>query len=346
MSRILFILKSRDAAWGYSAGSSGLSNSVRFMVDMLTARGVTATSIEVADNNEIDAAVIAHKPTHVIIEAFWVVPEKFDVLKRLHPRVRWIVRNHSETPFLANEGIAFEWVVGYLSRGIEVMCNAPRARDDLRDVAAACSLPEALVTFGPNFYPCPAASEIFASPADQDTINIACFGAIRPLKNHMAQAIAAIAFADAAHLQLAFHVNATRVEGNGDPILKNLRALFAATPCYKLVEHEWMPHADFLAVIAKMDVAMQVSFSETFNIVAADAMAMSVPILSSPELPWLGQYAHASATSTASMARALMTIWAEAPKERVARLHHQRQDLVSYGQRSEDVWMGRFAARF
>lgn len=346
MSRLLFILKSREAAWGYSCGSSGLSNSVRFIVDMLAHRGIEARSVEVADNNAIDAAVTDYQPTHVIVEAFWVVPEKFDVLKRLHPTVRWLVRDHSETPFLANEGIAFGWTIEYLRRGVEVMCNSPRARDDMRDVAAACGLPESLITFGPNFYPCPAARFIVPKPINRHTVDVGCFGAVRPLKNHMAQAIAAIAFADAARVKLRFHVNATRLEGNGDPILKNLRSLFDATPRYSLIEHDWMSHHDFLELIRQIDVSMQVSFTETFNIVAADAVAMSVPVLASPELPWLGGYAHASPTSTASMARALTEIWNETHSEQNARLHRQRHELIGYSQRSEDVWLGRFGARF
>ncbi|NPD67284.1 glycosyltransferase family 1 protein [Lichenicola cladoniae] len=346
MKRILFVLKSREAAWGYSAGSSGLSNSVRFVVDMLSQRGIEAKSVEVADNNAIDAAVTAYRPTHVIVEAFWVVPEKFDVLKTLHPTVRWLVRDHSETPFLANEGIAFGWTIEYLRRGVEVMCNSPRARADMRDVAAACGLPESLITYGPNFYPCPAARFIVPKPVNREAIDIGCFGAVRPLKNHMAQAIAAIAFADAARVKLRFHVNATRIEGNGDPILKNLRSLFDATPRYSLIEHDWMSHHDFLEVIRQIDVSMQVSFTETFNIVAADAVAMSVPVLASPELPWLGAYAHALPTSTASMARSLMAIWNESHAEQNARLHRQRHELIGYSQRSEDVWVGRFGPRF
>lgn len=346
MPRILFILKSRESAWGYSVGSSGLSNSVRFVVEMLRQRGVEACSVEVLDNNAIDAAVCEHRPTHVIVEAFWVVPEKFDVLKQLHPRVRWIVRNHSETPFVASEGIAFEWTVGYLRRGVEVMCNSPRARDDMRTLAGACGLPESLVTFGPNFYPCPAAAQIAPRPVDRSAADIACFGAIRPLKNHLGQAVAAIAFSDAAGIRLRFHINSTRVEGSGDPILKNLRAMFAAMPGHELVEHDWMAHEAFLDVIAGMDVSMQVAFSETFNIVTADAMAMSVPIVASPEVPWIGAYAQAQPTSTASIAGLLMTVWLETERARDVRLHRQRHDLVGYGQRSEDVWLGRFAAQF
>src|SRR5688500_11649943 len=107
--RILFILKARDATntYGYSCGlSTGLLNSATFVQDMLDSNGFTTKLVVVIDNNDIDREVTAFRPTHVIIEALWVVPSKFQILKKLHPSVKWIVRLHSEAPFLANEGIA------------------------------------------------------------------------------------------------------------------------------------------------------------------------------------------------------------------------------------------------
>lgn len=339
--RLLFILKSREGNWGYASGSSGLANSVRFVVDMLTSHGVEAKAIEVQDNNCIDREVTAFQPTHVIVEAFWVVPEKFDVLKALHPRVRWIVRDHSETPFLANEGIAFGWTAAYLARGVEVMCNAPRAVADMKVVAAACGLPETLVTYGPNYYPVPDANCIAAVPMN-GPVDIGCFGAVRPLKNHMTQAIAAMRFADEVGVMLRFHINATRVEGNGSPVLKNLRELFAASR-HELVEHGWQEHDEFLVLVSQMDICMQVSFTETFNIVAADAMACAVPIVASSELPWLGDYAHACPADARDMAARLIEIWNECLAMRVVRLHRQRRDMADYVRGSERVWLDRFS---
>jgi hypothetical protein len=119
--RVLFIRKRRHSYWGPAEHlatdlSSGLGNSVSFLVDMLAGFGVAAKAVEVVDNNAIDHEVASFAATHAIIEALWVVPEKFDVLSRLHPRVQWIVRTHSQAPFLAGEGIA--------TRGLPGICNA------------------------------------------------------------------------------------------------------------------------------------------------------------------------------------------------------------------------------
>jgi hypothetical protein len=55
---------------------------------------------------------------------------------------------------------------------------------------------------------------------------------------------------------------------------------------------------------------MQVSFSETFNIVAADMVSAGVPIVASDEVKWTSKWFNAVPTSSDSMARKLW--WAVA----------------------------------
>ena len=114
-NKVLFILKKRQTSHtGYASVSSGLLNSAKFVSDMLNKNGIESHLVEVNDNNCIDREVTKFKPTHVIIEALWVVPQKFEVLTKLHPNVQWIIRLHSDISFLANEGIAIEWIYEYL----------------------------------------------------------------------------------------------------------------------------------------------------------------------------------------------------------------------------------------
>ena len=107
MSRVLFILKRRqdyDAKIHSALGmSTGLYNSAKFMNDMLVQNGIESHLEVVADYNQIDRQCWLYKPTHCIIEAIWVIPQKFRDLQRLHPNVKWIIRVHSEMPFLAEK---------------------------------------------------------------------------------------------------------------------------------------------------------------------------------------------------------------------------------------------------
>src|ERR1035437_8193029 len=112
MKRVLFIAKKGQrysGVYGYAA-SSGLLNSATFVEEMLHNLGVGAKVVHVVDNNDIDRAVTQYQPDVVIIEALWVIPSKFYVLTQLHPRVQWVIRVHSEIPFLAQEGMAMQWL--------------------------------------------------------------------------------------------------------------------------------------------------------------------------------------------------------------------------------------------
>jgi hypothetical protein len=138
------------------------------------------------------------------------------------------------------------------------------------------------------------------------TINISCFGAIRPLKNQLIQAVAAIHYANTHNLALRFHINCSRVEGNGKPILKNLQALFNKYPGHSLVEHSWLNPDEFKQLIrTSIDVGMQVSFTESYNIVAADHIDCGVPVVTSPEIKFICVPYHVDPTEVLSIYRGL-----------------------------------------
>ena len=284
MARIQFILKARESPFiGETAPkdenkflSSGLLNSATFVKNMLTELGHITELSHAIDNNCIDRLVTKFKPDIVIIEAFWVVPEKFDILTKLHPKIEWIVRNHSAIPFLANEGIGIDWTLRYIDYpNVALSSNDARTNKEIQSLISiykpvwSSEQIERKAPLLSNYYPVNFKSKN-NSPKD-DIIDIACFGAIRPLKNHLMQAIAAIQFAKKHKKHLNFHINGTRIEMKGDPILQNLRKMFKLLP-YDLIEHDWMPHDDFCSLLRQMDVSMQVSYTETFNIVTADAV--------------------------------------------------------------------------
>ncbi len=130
--RVLFFVKRKEdynAITDSHIGlSTGLYNSCSFVVNMLNEAGIDAKIEVVIDNNDIDREVTKHQPTHVIIEALWVVPTKFSVLTKLHPGVQWIIRLHSEVPFIASEGIAMDWIAEYSSYP-QISLRAYAARD-------------------------------------------------------------------------------------------------------------------------------------------------------------------------------------------------------------------------
>ena len=107
-------------------------------------------------------------------------------------------------------------------------------------------------------------------------------------------------------MHLRFHMNSTRTEQHGNNVLKNLYSLFDYTGDHELVDHTWLPHAQFLDLIRyEIDLGMQVSFTETYNIVAADHIACGTPIVTSPEITFVLPIFHANPNNIPQMTRCL-----------------------------------------
>ena len=348
-TRALFVLKLREdysqetlVNFDKQQVATGMFNSATFVSDMLNSQGIAAKVVVVVDNNCIDREVTAFGATHVFIEGYWVVPEKFSELIPLHPDTDWIVRCHSEIPFLAQEGIALDWTYGYLKRGVKVAGNSPRIVSDLRVIANQIDNEwtrdtiEIMCPYLPNYYPIDKMMSYEASH-DSDYLDIGCFGAIRPLKNHLMQAIGAIRYADSLKKKLRFHVNQGRIEMNGANTIKNLKALFAGSTNHELVEHPWTGHDEFLTIIRGMDLCMQVSFTETFNIVTADAVSVGVPVVMSPEI-WWASGPFASPNDSVDIFNKLQHIHRFAFNV----VHQNQEDLRIYSRGSVRKWLEYF----
>lgn len=335
MPKVLFICKQRPASYG---ASYGLLNSCRFLCNALHRLGVEAKLVEVIDNNAIDKEVHQYKPTHVFIEALWVVPEKFEVLIPLHPHIQWHVRLHSNTPFLANEGMAIDWIKKYakLTKKFSQFHIAPNSHKMANELFQSLAI---RTIYAPNIYvPHEEFGDVVVkSPIEKhhDIIDIGCFGAIRPLKNQLIQAMAAMAFADEVGKTLKFHINYTRVETHGENAHRNLVALFEGSK-HKLITHDWMLHEHFLQLIGSMDLGLQVSFSETFNIVAADFTFMKVPIVGSPEIEWLSSLYQAIPTDIDNI---INHLWLAKLGKKINLQKLNNFGLNAYNADSTDAWI-------
>lgn len=292
---LLFVIKKFYAYdSGYSQIANGLKTSAKFVVDMLRLEGYKAKLVEAIDGNSIDALVTKYKPSICILEAIWVTPAKMAELKKLHPKIRFVVRVHSELPFLSNEGMAVEWLTEYNKLGIEIAFNSAIT---VRDFEVIC--PSAWL---PNYYPVRKPGKVVKNSPELD---IGCFGAIRPLKNQLLQCFAAIKYAKWKGKKLYFHINSTRTEQGGDNNLKSIKAALAATGNV-LVEHPWMDHEDFLEIVQQMDICLQVSLSESFNIVSADAISMGVPLIGSVAIRWLPKRSQAPVDNAYDIAKTML----------------------------------------
>jgi hypothetical protein len=342
-ARILFIVKFRekyDGSCGYDGtphSFGGLYYSALLVAQMLNSIGIWAKVVQVCDNNGIDAAVTAWKPTVVIIEALWVVPTKFVVLQKLHPAVQWVVRCHSEIPFLAYEGIAMEWLADYVTyESVSIASNSSYGTRDFDSLISAANpkwttkAVQSKVKYLPNWYD---DTPIGLGKVKDEWLDVACFGAVRPLKNQLIQALAAVEFARLRKKSLRFHING-RVEQNGDGVQKNLFYLMLETG-NELIVHPWELRSQFLETLSTMDASMQVSLSETFDITAADSAVMGIPLVTSDEVVWSSVLSQAVTTNTASILSKLELV--TGPREReIAGLN--LDGLRAFSAQSESTW--------
>jgi hypothetical protein len=230
-----------------------------------------------------------------------------------------------------------EWLIAYLALPhVAIASNSKTAFRDLENIAAA-AYPDfsddeikAKVKYLPNWYP---PDSMGAGKTRNEFLDVGCFGAIRPLKNQLIQALAAIEYANQLNRPLRFHVNA-RAEQGGDSVLKNLKALLTDTG-NQLVIHPWQLREEFLDTLSSVDVSMQVSLSETFDITAADTVALGVPLVTSREVSWSSPICQAQATNTASILAKLHIV--TGPKEREI-AGRNLDGLRDYSAESEKVW--------
>lgn len=278
--KILFILKKNETSGGSKTfiSKSGLTNASKFVVDAINKfKGIEATIVQVQDQNGVFKQIVDYEPNIIMIEAVWIQPSKLQDLIDRFPHIRFITKVHSRIPFIAMEGNVVEWIKQYQQIS-EVSFNNQHTSWDMQRIGIDN-------IYLPNIYP-----NIEYHECNQINkkhhYKIGCFGSIRPFKNQLAQAWAAILFANKRKAIVHFYVNGSGIEQNGESVLKNIRALFAGTK-HKLIETEWLDHDNFIELIKQMDACMQVSFTESFNLVTADAILAHVPVVVSDQIDWL-----------------------------------------------------------
>jgi hypothetical protein len=110
--------------------------------------------------------------------------------------------------------------------------------------------------------------------------------------------------------------------------------MFARVPWATLVESPWEPWASFRRTVAAMDLCMQTSFTETFNLATADATAEGVPVVVSSAIEWAPSHWMASVDDAADCARVGMALLSD-PQSAEEGL----KALKSYVERGTAIWL-------
>ena len=230
--------------------ASGLTVCLQMIADSV--KGIMRVEVDNVDH--IMNAIQRFKPEKVLIQSIWIDEESIKSIQHRFPATKLYIQIHSNLPFLATEGYAFTRISEAKRNDVGVIYNDPRAAYAMDGI------------YLPNIYNVKMRDRKHTK--EGGCVNVICGGSIRVMKNHVTQAMGAIMYANRKGLKLKFHCNMSRTDG-GEEIKQALMGLFAMHPNHSLVSIPWMNHHDFIEYCRDMELGLQVSMSETFNIVAA-----------------------------------------------------------------------------
>lgn len=308
---------------------SGLANGVNILISALKKAQINAEIAAVENVDEMIAIIEKKKPKTVFFQAIWLGPHALKIMSQKFPGTQFINHIHSDIPFLAGDSHAINFMNQYVKHGCKIAVN------DIDCYNALESLYGDDIIFLPNVYMKEFFDPKVVDLSKTDTIKIGCFGAIRPMKNHLLQAIASIRFAKKIGKRLEFYINATRPEFGGEPVLSNLISLFQPERDCELIKNKWIPPENLLEELNKLHIGTQVSMTETFNIMAADKLTAGLPVLGSYHIPFLRKESviH-SITSVDAIVEGMESIYQDKDL-----IYKNQAMLKKYSEKSLDYWL-------
>lgn len=219
--------------------------------------------------------------THVVISAPWLSLHDLKNLVRHFPRIRFIVLSHSNVGFLQADpgGIELFRLYAKLShreRNLFVGANNRMFTEWFDTVYEERS------RVLPNLYP---TRRVKGKVWIGDVLKVGAFGAIRPEKNFMTAAAAALVMRAGLRCPLELHMSSGG-EGCRNTTLRAIEEMVKGLEHVRLVRHHWQYWDEFIALIKRMDLVVQVSYTESFNMITADAISNRVPVVVSEVIRW------------------------------------------------------------
>lgn len=119
-------------------------------------------------------------------------------------------------------------------------------------------------------------------------------------------------------------------------VKRNITYLFKMNPKHELVSFPWMLQKSFIHEMRKMDLGLQISLTESFNLVTADYITAGIPIVVSNEIDWVSDQCIAKTGNTMD----IVTTIDHVIKNRVQILKENREKLSSFSNNAIKMWEG------
>lgn len=299
--KIAFVYKNFAASRNIS--HIGLGVAALNTSKVLARAGVEARVWPVVQPAEVRARLTAEPDvTHVVISAPWIASADLLGLAQSAPKVTFAVNCHSNVGFLqADPG-----GVRLFGEGMEVERGSPnfhmagnsrRFTDWVEETfAGPCA-------YLPNLYYLDEHVPQNRPPFRGGLLRVGAFGATRPLKNLMSAAGAALTISRDLDSDLELWVNTGREEG-GASILRAIREMYGVTRHARVVEAGWASWPNHRKNVARMDLLISCSYTESFNMITADGVAEGVASVVSGAIDWAPVHWQAPVDDVLAIARA------------------------------------------
>lgn len=234
--------------------------------------------------NAIDKYNENHKKqlTHAVISAPWLSVMDMRNIICHFPDIEFVVLSHSNVGFLQADPCGVELYRKY--------AELAKTHKNFR-IGGNCikfsywfeiAYREPCLCL-PNIYP---TERVTSKVWDgKSPIKIGAFGAIRPEKNFMTAAAGAMAIKSLLKIPMELHMS-TGGDGCKSTTLPAIVQMTENIADVKLIRHDWDNWDKFIQLIAQMDLLIQVSYTESFNMVTADGVSVGVPTVVSPVIFW------------------------------------------------------------
>jgi hypothetical protein len=247
------------------------------------------------------AAGGAVDPTHVVIAAPWIATADLESLAAAWPEIAFTVVSHSNFPFLQADPGAVR-LLRDAARLQQLTHNVFVGGVTAKFTELASEIWRTEVALLPNLYDLDSASQQTRAPwRDGDTLRIGLFGALRVLKNPLSGVAAAIDLS--AQLNVPTELYLSSGSDDQSPEAVAIDELTAGVDGFTVIRSPWRDWPTFRQLVARMNVLLQPSFTESFNIVTADGIAEGVPSVVSSAIDWVPSYWTANADDVRDIVR-------------------------------------------
>lgn len=279
----------------------GLGVSSLNTAKVLKRQGITVTVQPVNTATEIASAVKQYNPTHCVIAAPWLAVTEMAWLVRQFTAVEFIINLHSNVGFLAADtnGVALTRQYIDLEQANLNFRISANSRKGTLWIRTAFQCP---CLWLPNLYAVDSSAISHRPLWNGGVLNIGAFGATRPLKNLMSAAGAALALTNQLKAQTQFWISGGRPDG-GMNVVASIKALLAGLTNITIKEVNWTSWPQFRDIVRTMHVMLQVSYTESFNMVTADGVVEGVASVVSDAIDWPPSWWQASVDETLEIAR-------------------------------------------